>query len=91
MTFKLTMKENDHWVDVTDDKGNCLYGYLKLNKQDEPSSYQVVGAKFNDAQFSKEPIRWRRNKRGAVSLAFYEWVEIAEKELYEQFFVKEAN
>lgn len=78
MTFTLNVKNT--WVDVTDENGNRLYGFIK------DGSYELVGATFNGFPFTKEKISWKRDKRGQVSKAFYAWEEVARKELYEQFF-----
>lgn len=83
-TFKLNIK--DHWVDITDSNGNILYGFIVFDKQGRASYYEIVGATFNGARFSKEPIGWKRNHRGAVSQAFYDWFYEANKAIYQQFY-----
>lgn len=86
MSFKLTVNQSMNWIDVTDVDGNVLFGFTILNKQGEISSYEIVGARFNGAGFTKLPISWKRDKRGAVSRAFYDWFYEANKSMYQQFF-----
>lgn len=87
--MKNTFKEleiNGDFFEIKDDQGNLIHGFMTCNKQGKQTSYVIVGAKFIDARFTKEKIRWKRDKKGQVSKAFYEWEEEAQRELYNQFF-----
>lgn len=73
---KIEIEYDDGTAKAFDENENRIY-YIKNGNLLEPTS-----AYFNGASYDKTRYAWKRNKRGAVSQAFYDWVEEFDKAVY---------
>ncbi|PGR83512.1 hypothetical protein [Bacillus cereus] len=78
--MKVTLTEKGRTVIAKDDNGNEVWYYL-VGKALTPTC-----AEFNGSSYTKEDLRWKRDKRGSISKAFAIWIEEIDKEAYNLFF-----
>lgn len=78
--MKVTLTEKGRTVIAKDDIGNEVW-YYRVGKALTPTS-----AEFNGSSYTKDDLRWKRDKRGAISKAFAIWIEEIDKEAYNLFF-----
>jgi len=84
--FKLTIK--GEFFELPDTKGNLLYGFFTGKSR---RRYEIVGARFEGSAFTKTRLGWKRDHRGQVSKAFYDWEAPARDALYRQFYNLDEN
>lgn len=62
-------------LEVFDEKGNSLYYSVEGNY------YKPLVAQYNGVMYTKEELRWKRTKSGAVSTEFYNWLETVDNQV----------
>lgn len=78
--MEVTLVDNGRGVIAKDKLGNELWYYY------EGKALRAVCATFNGCEYTMDGLRWKRDKRGAVSAAFTLWYDAIHDKAYKLHF-----